>query len=150
MREDDSRARFKGRVRELVSVDAPDLWQNFKEGILRACDEVCGKRKGRRDQGNTWWWNEEVKEAIVNKKDAHKEIHKNRMEENKARYVRMRNRAKRAVAKVMREEAVQELKELDKSPNEVFKLVKAMKRDGKDVEGGKCRYERKRWETKLQ
>ena len=70
LREDDTRARFKGRVRELVSVDGPDLWKNFKEGMLRACDEVCGKRKGRRDQGNTWWWNE-VKEAIVNKKDAH-------------------------------------------------------------------------------
>ena len=54
LREDDTMARFKGRVRELVSVDAPDLWQNFKEGILRACDEVCGKRKGRRDEGNTW------------------------------------------------------------------------------------------------
>ena len=105
---------------------------------MRACDEVCGKRKGRRDQGNTWWWNEEVKEAIANKKDAHWEMRKNRTEENKARYVRMRNRAKRAVAKVMREEAVQELKELDKSPNEVFKLVKAMKRDGKDAEGGRC------------
>ena len=94
LREDDTRARFKGRVRELVSVDAPDLWKSFKEGVLRACDEVCGKRKGRRDQGNTWWWNEEVKEAIANKKDAHKEMRKNRTEENKARYVCMRNRAK--------------------------------------------------------
>ena len=49
-------------------------------------------------------------------------MRKNRTEENKARYVRMRNRAKRAVAKAMREEAAQELKELDKSPNEVFNL----------------------------
>ena len=52
--------------------------------------------------------------AIANKKDAHKEMRKNRTEENKARYVRMRNRAKRAVAKAMKEEAVQDLKELDK------------------------------------
>ena len=138
LKEDDTRARFKGRVRELVSVDAPDVWKSFKEGVLRACDEVCGKSKGRRDRGDTWWWNEEVKEAIANKKAAHKEMCKNRTEENKARYVRMRNRAKRAVAKAMKEEAVQELKELDKSPNEVFKFVKSMKKDGKDVEGGRC------------
>lgn len=138
LREDDTRAKFRGRVKELVSVDAPDVWKSFKEGVLRACDEVCGKRKGRRDKGNTWWWNEEVKEAIANKKDAHKEMRKNRTEENKARYVRMRNRAKRAVVKAMKEETVQELKELDKSPNEVFKFVKSMKKDGKDVEGGRC------------
>ena len=35
--------------------------------MLKACDEVCGKKKGRRDQGNTWWWNEDVKEAIARK-----------------------------------------------------------------------------------
>ena len=53
LKEDDTRTRFKGRVRELVSVDTPDLWKNF-EGVLRACDEVCGKKNGRRDQGDTW------------------------------------------------------------------------------------------------
>ena len=138
LKEEDTRARFKGRVRELVSDDAQDVWRNFKEGVLKACDEVCGKKKGRRDRGDTWWWNEEVKEAIADKKVAFKELCKNRTEENKVRYVRMRNRAKRVVAKAMKEEAVQELKELDKSPNEVFKFVKSMKKDGKDVEGGRC------------
>ena len=73
-KEDDTRARFEGREGELVSADAPDLWKCFKEGMLKACDEVCGKKKGSRDQGDTWWWNEYVKEAIARKKDAHKEM----------------------------------------------------------------------------
>ena len=30
-------------------------------GVLKACEELCGKRK-QRDQGNTGWWNEEVQE----------------------------------------------------------------------------------------
>ena len=30
--------------------------------------------EGRRDQGETWWWNEDVKEAIARKKNVHKEI----------------------------------------------------------------------------
>ena len=59
---------------ELVSTDAPDLWKCFKEGMLKAYDEICGKKKGRRDQGDTWWWNENVKEARAKKKDAHKEM----------------------------------------------------------------------------
>ena len=42
--------------------------------MLKACDDVCGKKKGRRDQGDTLWWNEDKKEAIARKKDANKEM----------------------------------------------------------------------------
>ena len=38
-------------------------------GFLKACDEVCGKNSGRRSKGDTWWWNEEVKEAVSRKKE---------------------------------------------------------------------------------
>ncbi|XP_015750822.1 PREDICTED: uncharacterized protein LOC107330774 [Acropora digitifera] len=65
LKEDDPRARIEERVRELVSADAPDFWKCFREGMLKAFDEVCGKMKGRRDEGDTWWWNKDVKEAIV-------------------------------------------------------------------------------------
>ena len=34
-------------------------------------DDVCGKR-WRRSKGDTWWWKEDVKEAVSRKKDAHK------------------------------------------------------------------------------
>ena len=37
-----TRVRFKKRVKELVSADAPDLWKIFKDGVLKACDEVRG------------------------------------------------------------------------------------------------------------
>ena len=42
------------------------------DGVLKECDEVCGKKRGRRSKGDTWWWNEEVKEAVSRKKEAHK------------------------------------------------------------------------------
>ena len=29
--------------------------------MLKAFDEVCGEMKGRRDQGDTYWWNKDVK-----------------------------------------------------------------------------------------
>ena len=47
--------RFEKRVKELVSTDAPDLWKSFRDGVLKACDELCGKKKSRRDQGDKWW-----------------------------------------------------------------------------------------------
>ena len=28
-------------------------------------DEVCGKKRGRRSEGDKWWWNEGVKEAMT-------------------------------------------------------------------------------------
>ena len=36
-----------------------------------------------RSKGDTWWWNEEVKEAVSRKKDAHKAMCQNSSEENK-------------------------------------------------------------------
>ena len=138
LKEEATRGRFEGRVRELMSTGRPDSWGSFKEGVLKACDEVCGKGRNRRDIGKTWWWSEEVKEAIARKKDALKEMRKNDTEENKARYKNMKNRAKKVVARAMRGEAEKRLSELSENPNKVFKLVKKMKKDGKDVEGGRC------------
>ena len=50
----------------------------------------------------------------------------------------MKNRTKKVVLKPMKEAAKQELRELSEHPNKVFKLMKSMKKDGKDVEGGRC------------
>ena len=108
----------------------------LRKGMLKVCDKVCGKKKGRRDQGNTWWWNEDMKEAIARNKDAREEMCKSRTEVDKARYKNMKNRAKKVVSKAM--EAVRELGELSEHPNKVFKLVKSIKKDGKDVEGRRC------------
>ena len=74
LKENQTRVRFEKRVKELVSTDAPDLWKTFKDGVLKACDELCGKKKSRRDQGDMWWWNEEVKDTITRKKAAFKEL----------------------------------------------------------------------------
>ena len=38
----------------------------------------------------------------------------------------------------MRKEAEKELTKLNKKPNTIFTLVKFMKKDGKDIEGGRC------------
>ena len=75
------------------------------DGVIKACDEVCGKKRGRRSKGDTWWWNKEVKEAVSRKKEAHKAMCQNSSEENKRRYKSMKNKAKKAVFKAVREKA---------------------------------------------
>ena len=86
-----TRVRFEKRVKELVSTDVPDLWKSFKDGVLKACDQVCGKKKSRRDQGDMWSWNEEVKNTMAKKKTAFKELRRSPSEENKTQYKRLRN-----------------------------------------------------------
>ena len=92
---------------------------------------ICEERrkKGRRDQGNTWWWwNEQVKEAIDRKKKAFKTWCKNRSAENKSNYRKARNRTRKVIAKAMKQ-AAEEMKVLYNKANDVFKLVKFMRRD---------------------
>ena len=48
----------------VVDVGAPNLWGHIKNGVLKACDEVCGKKMGRRCKLDTSWWNEVVKEVV--------------------------------------------------------------------------------------
>ena len=124
LKNNETRRKFAERVEELVNVDTSDLWRSFKDGVLRACDEICGKKRGRRDQGNTWWWNEEVKVAVASKKEAYKEFLKDRSEENKDRYKNKKNQAKKIVARAMRRETEKQLKHLEEKTNQCFQTVK--------------------------
>ena len=63
---------------------------------------------------------------------------KNPLEENKAKYKNIKNRTKKMVANSMKKEAEEELTKLNKKPNNIFTLVKFIKSDGKDIEGGRC------------
>ena len=62
------------------------------------------RKKIEKNHGDTWWWNEEVKEAIQQKKMAYEKMCKNRFEENKARYKNIKNQTKKVVANSMRKE----------------------------------------------
>ena len=50
----------------------------------------------------------------------------------------MKNKAKKAVSKAMREEAEETHTELQYCQNGMLRLVKGLKTDSKEVEGGRC------------
>ena len=111
---------------------------HFKGGVLKASDEVCWKKRGRRSNGDICWWNEEVKEAVSRKKEAHQTMCQSSTEENNMRYNSMKIKANKAVLKAMREKAEEVLTELQNCPNRMFRLVIWLKTDIKEVEGGRC------------
>ena len=57
--------------------------------------------------------------------------------EHKIFHRKMRNQTKKVIAKAMKMETEKEMEEMREKPNKIFKFVKFMIRDGKDVEGGK-------------
>ena len=65
-------------------------------------------------------------------------ICKSQSEENKARCKNIKNRTKKMIANFMKKEAEKELTKLNEKPNNIFTLVKFMKKDGKDIEGDRC------------
>ena len=101
------KARFQERVKESIDVDAPDIWNDFKNKILKACDEACSKKKGGRNHEDNWSWNEEMKEAIRKKKVAYQKMCENLSEKNKAKYKNIKNLAKKVpvLTNFMRKEA---------------------------------------------
>ena len=80
----------------------PNLLRHFK--VLLACDEVCVKMMGRSNR-DTWWWNIVVKKAVSRKKDARKAMFWDSTEKNKRMYRCIKNNAKNAVLRSMRENA---------------------------------------------
>ena len=61
----------------------------------------------------------------------------NRSKYNKAKY-KIKNLAKKLVANSKRKEAEKELTNLNENPNNIFTLIKFIKKDGKDIEGIRC------------
>ena len=75
--------------------------------------------------------------AIARKKEAFETFCKTGLEEHEISYRKMRNQTKKVIAKAMKTEAEKEMEEIREKPNKIFKFVKFMNWDGKDVEGGK-------------
>ena len=44
---------------------------------------MCGKKREGKSTGDTWRWNEDVKEAVSRKKDTHKALCRNSSEEKR-------------------------------------------------------------------
>ena len=68
LKEREMQEKFERKVEELVDVETTNLRESFRDGVLTTCDELCGKKKVRKNGGNKWWWNEEVRNAIARKK----------------------------------------------------------------------------------
>ena len=49
------------------------MWESYRDCVVAAADEVCGWMKGKCKHGETWWWDESVREALGTKRTFFKE-----------------------------------------------------------------------------
>ncbi|KAK3530206.1 hypothetical protein QTP86_018062 [Hemibagrus guttatus] len=115
----------------------PDDWETTAEVIRETGRKVLGVSSGRRKEDKeTWWWNEEVQDSVQRKRLAKKKWNMDRTEENRQEYKELQCRVKREVSKA-KQKAYDELyTRLDTREGEkdLYRLARQRDRDGKDVQ----------------
>ncbi|KAK3561822.1 hypothetical protein QTP86_017071 [Hemibagrus guttatus] len=130
---------FRQKLRQVLGgqVVLPDDWETTAEVIRETGRKVLGVSSGRRKEDKeTWWWNEEVQDSIQRKRLAKKKWDMDRTEENRQEYKELQRRVKREVSKA-KQKAYDELyTRLDTREGEkdLYRLARQRDRDGKDVQ----------------
>ncbi|KAK3551565.1 hypothetical protein QTP70_019805, partial [Hemibagrus guttatus] len=130
---------FRQKLRQALGgqVLLPDDWETTAEVIRETGRKVLGVSSGRRKEDKeTWWWNEEVQDSIQRKRLAKKKWDMDRTEENRQEYKELQRRVKREVSKA-KQKAYDELyTRLDTREGEkdLYRLARQRDRNGKDVQ----------------
>ncbi|KAK3514609.1 hypothetical protein QTP70_021526 [Hemibagrus guttatus] len=115
----------------------PDDWETTAEVIRETGRKVLGVSSGRRKEDKeTWWWNEEVQDSIQRKRLAKKKWDMDRTEENRQEYKELQRRVKREVSKAKQKAYDKLYTRLDTREGEkdLYRLARQRDRDGKDVQ----------------
>ncbi|KAK3516865.1 hypothetical protein QTP70_027079 [Hemibagrus guttatus] len=130
---------FRQKLRQALGgqVVLPDDWETTADMIRETGRKVLGVSSGRRKEDKeTWWWNEEVQDSVQRKRLAKKKWDMDRTEENRQEYKELQCRVKRGVSKA-KQKAYDELyTRLDTREGEkdLYRLARQRDRDGKDVQ----------------
>ncbi|KAK3533155.1 hypothetical protein QTP70_011264 [Hemibagrus guttatus] len=130
---------FRQKLRQALGgqVVLPDDWETTAEVIRETGRKVLGVSSGRRKEDKeTWWWNEEVQDSIQRKRLAKKKWDMDRTEENRQEYKELQRRVKREVSKAKQKEYDELYTRLDtrEGQKDLYRLARQRDRDGKDVQ----------------
>ena len=109
----------------------------YQKGLLEAADEICRwARGGCPWHKETWWWNNEMGNAVKEKQKAWKQWKNGGTKEE---YLKAKKAAKTAVYFVKRDAQTEQFATINNNSdkNHIFKMAKILKRDNVDVAGEK-------------
>ncbi|KAK3574478.1 hypothetical protein QTP86_008076 [Hemibagrus guttatus] len=130
---------FRQKLKQALGgqVVLPDDWETTAEVIRETGRKVLGVSCGRRkDDKETWWWNEEVQDSVQRKRLAKKKWDMDRTEENRQEYKELQCRVKREVSKAKQKVYDELYTRLNTREGEkdLYRLARQRDRDGKDVQ----------------
>ena len=112
-------------------------WNNLKTSIVESAKKVCGTTKGqKRKERETWWWSDDVQEAIHSKKEAFREWQSNREDASlRAKYKKASKEAKKSVARAKSDSMKHIYDELNTKEGEakIYKIAKARQKSRQDT-----------------
>ena len=138
LKEENLKIQFREKVlseRRLLE-NVQEWWEANSTVIVRAGQEVFGMTTGRRPPGDkeTWWWNDEVKDAIRAKKEAKKKWDASGRQEERDIYRQANKEAKKEVARSKAHAMDEVYKELETPEGErkIYRIAKARDKSAKD------------------
>jgi len=95
--------------------------------MMETAQDICGMRKGTRRHKETWWWNEEVAEAVREKKIKYGKWKKENTKEAMMEYKKSRKNAKTVISSAKEKKQKECANDLNDSEcqNEIFRMEKA-------------------------
>ena len=62
--------KIKKKMQDMIKETATEMecWDEWSQNTRKAAEKICGISRGSYKPNVTWWWNDEVKEAIKEKK----------------------------------------------------------------------------------
>ena len=118
---------------EFESVE--DTWKKLKNALLETANNCCGKTKKPLRKRETWWWTDEVK-VVINEKRRLWKIWK--QGGSKEEYLNAKRVAKRSVYLAKKNAEIRRFSNLQPGLVDIFKIAKQIRKDNVDVIGDKC------------
>ena len=117
-----------------------DHWQQMKGIMMETAQEICGMTKRPRRHKETWWWNEQVAEAVREKKIKYGNWKKENTKEARMEYKKCRQNAKSVISSAKEKKQKECANDLNDTEcqNEIFRMAKQMVKQRQDITGLNC------------
>jgi hypothetical protein len=111
-------------------------WKETYPKIIKAAKDILGESKaGKYLEKESWWWNDEVQNAIAKKKEAFKRWKQSGMEIDRENY-RALNKFSKEKCAIAKEKGYEDIyRDLEQNgPKKIYKLARGRHRRSKDID----------------
>jgi len=107
----------------------------MKNIMMATAQVTCGLSKGPCSHIQTWWWNEEVAEAVTEKKKKYGNWKKAKSPEAWKEYKKSKQNAKRVISLAKKKKLKECASDLSdpNHQNEIFRIAKQMVKERQDI-----------------